>query len=121
MSGQQIQQEVTAALASLAGEVGSGVFDVAIIRTTGNPAQPWEAPTGTETIPVVANVMRYSRALVDGTLIMAGDRRVMVAANGPVPNQTDRLRINGIDYSIVNVMPYDPQGVVLYFEVQARV
>jgi hypothetical protein len=122
MSGAQIVAEVTAALASLANEVGDGAFDVSIIRTTGSPAQPWEAPTGTTTLPVVANVQMYSRNLVDGTLIKAGDRRVMIAAdNGAIPTTTDRLRIAGVDHSIVSVEDYAPQGVSLYYIVQARV
>ncbi len=121
MSGASIASEVTIALASLASEVGDGVFDVAIIRPTGDPAQPWLAPTSSDTIPVVANVQMYSRNLVDGTLIQAGDRKVMIAADGPVPTTADKLRIAGKDYSIVNVEPYEPQGVALYYIVQARV
>jgi hypothetical protein len=140
MSGAQIAAEVTAALASLGSEVGAGAFDVSIIRMVPAPPPPppdplpdppppppapippWELPAVVEqAIPVVANVMMYSRSLIDGTLIKDGDRRVMIAANGPVPSTSDRLRIAGTDYSIVNVEPYEPQGVVLYFEVQARV
>jgi hypothetical protein len=122
MSGAQIASEVTIALASLASEVGDGAFDVAIIRASGTPAQPWEPPTASTTIPVVANVQMYSRNLVDGTLIKAGDRRVMIAAdNGAIPTTTDRLRIAGVDHSIVSVEDYAPQGVSLYFICQARV
>ena len=122
MSGASIAAEVTAALQGLASEVGDGAFDVSIIRTTGAAANPWEAPTGTVTLPVTAYVSRYSRALVDGTLIKDGDRRVMIAAdNGTVPTTTDRLRIAGVDHSIVSVEDYAPQGVSLYYIVQARV
>jgi hypothetical protein len=46
---------------------------------------------------------------------------VMIAADGPVPTTADKLRIAGKDYSIVNVEPYEPQGVVLYYVAQARV
>lgn len=121
MSGAQIQAEVTAALASLASEVGDGSFAVSIVRPSGAPSQPWEAPTSSTTIPVVANVQMYAQSQIDGTLIQQGDRRVMIAADGPIPTTADKLRIGGKDYSVVNVMPYDPQGIPLYHIVQARV
>jgi hypothetical protein len=122
MSGAQIAAEVTAALAGLASEIGNGSFPITLLRPQGNPATPWEPSIwDDEEVPLIGNVMMYRRSLIDGTLIKDGDRRVMIAANGPVPSTSDRLRIAGTDYSIVNVEPYEPQGVVLYFNVQARV
>jgi hypothetical protein len=122
MSGASIASEVLTALASLASEVGDGAFDVSIIRTTSAPANPWDAPGVTATFAVTAYVSNYAKNLVDGTLIKAGDRRVMIAAdNGTVPTTTDRLRIGGVDHIIVSVEDYAPQGVSLYYVVQARV
>jgi hypothetical protein len=58
--------------------------------------------------------------MIDGTLIRAEDRRVMVAVGTTVPLVSDRLRIGTTTYQIVSVMETAPSGVALFYEVQAR-
>ena len=119
MSGTQIAAEVDAALASLAPELGSGAFSIVLVRAC-SQATPWATPGADETFNLTGNVMSYSRMEIDGTTILATDRKVMVSALGERPTTADRLRIAGEDYAIVSVMDEAPQGVPLYYTVQAR-
>lgn len=122
MSGASIAAEVSAALREVARDVGSGTFAVTLVRPTESPSTPWD--TGNYGEPdeyeLAAMVQDYPRALIDGTLIMQDDRRVMVEASGTVPLTTDRLVIGSDTYTIISVREIAPSGVALYYEVQAR-
>ena len=121
MSGAQIAQSVAEALRSLGGQVGNGSFAVTLVRPNQN-ATPWSTTTPTATIEteLPAMVQSYPQSMIDGTLIRAEDRRVMIAAGTIAPLVSDRLRIGTITYQIVSVMETAPSGVALYYEVQAR-
>lgn len=119
MSGASIAAEVQAALQEVATEVGSGEFVVTLIRTA-QAANPWDAAGATTETDIPAMVQEYPINLIDGTLIRQGDRKVMMSATGLVPTTADTLRISGKEYAIVMVKPYEPSGVPLYIEVQAR-
>ena len=119
MSGASIAAEVHAALASLAPELGSGAFLIELVRRAERPSP--SDPVGTETtFTLTGNVQRYPRGMIDGTLIKQDDRRIMVSAAGETPKVSDRLRIGAQNYAIISVDEIAPQGVALYFEVQAR-
>ena len=122
MTAAAIRAEVAAALAEASAAVGDGPLIVTLVRTAGGPQTPWDTSAFTETAETSlrAVVGRYDRRLVDGTLIMAGDRRVMVEAGPVEPTTADRLRIGGEDYAIVAVRPLAPGGVALMYEVQVR-
>jgi hypothetical protein len=66
--------------------------------------------------------LKYRSRDVDGTRILSSDRQVLVAA-GPLavePEMTDKLIIQGRSYSIQDIQPMSPGGVVVYWEIQAR-
>ena len=120
MSGTDIAAEVAAALAEAAGDTGDGQQAV-LIRPASPQINPWDDPPGepTET-SAWAVAEAYSKNMVDGTLIRAEDRRVMVEAVTPAPTTADRLSIGGVEYEIVRVDPEAPAGVALFFVCQCR-
>ena len=120
MSGAAIAAEVTAALAEAAGDTGDGQQAV-LIRPSSQPQNPWDDPPGAPTeTSVWAVAEAYSKNMVDGTLIRAEDRRVMVEAVSPAPTTADRLRLGAVEYEIVRVDPEAPAGVALYHICQCR-
>lgn len=120
MTGQSIAAEVDAALKSLASELGSGAFSIGLVRPAAK-LNPWDAD-GPDTITWLAgNVQMYAKSEIDGALIQQGDRKVMLSATGERPTTADKLRIGGDDFAVVAVNEVAPQGVALFYEVQARV
>lgn len=122
MSGASIAAEVAAALREVATEVGDGAFTVTLLRPPEMPTNPWD--TGNygepEEIELPAMVTMYPQRLIDGTLIQAFDRKVMIAATDTKPTTADTLDIRGEVYRILNVSETAPSGVALYYECQAR-
>jgi hypothetical protein len=122
MSGSSIAAEVAAGLAEAAADLSDGAFSISIVRGAATPANPWDIPAGTPvTTAATGIVQEYPRKLIDGTLIRADDRRVMLSATGLKPTVADKLSIGGQSYSIVSVMESAPAGIPLYYEVQARI
>ena len=120
MSGADIAAEVTAALAEAAGDTGDGQQAV-LIRPGAPQINPWDDPPGEPTTQAVwAIAEAYRQDMIDGTLIRAEDRRVMVEAVSPAPTTADRLSIGGVEYGIVAVQPEAPAGVALYHICQCR-
>lgn len=72
--------------------------------------------------PCTLAVLKFDNRDIDGTLIKASDKKVYISAKGLaiVPLTTDRLMIGVSAHTIVRVMPLNPAGVDVYFEVQAR-
>lgn len=122
MSGESIAAEISAALAEVALDVGNGSFAVTLIRPPEQPDTPWD--TGNygepEEIELPAIVTMFPQRLIDGTLIQAFDRKVMIAAQGTKPTTADTLMIGDETYRILNVMETGPSGVALFYQVQAR-
>lgn len=122
MSGASIAAEVDAALREVARDVGAGTYTVTLVEPAPQPSTPWDTPSGTATeYTVNAMVSRYPNNLIDGTLIQATDKRVLVSAVGPVPQTSWRIEIEGVSHEIVSVTPLQPSGVALMYQVQARV
>ena len=120
MSGALIAAEVAAALAEAAGETGDST-QATLIRPAVQPVNPWSPPAGPPTTQAVWTIAEaYRQDMIDGTLIRAEDRRVMVEAVSPAPTTADRLSIAGVEYEIVRVDPEAPAGVPLYFVCQCR-
>jgi len=64
--------------------------------------------------------LEFSKMVRDGTLVQQGDKRLLVSTAGETPTQADRIRLDDIDYEIVQSDPLNPGGTVLMFEIQAR-
>ena len=128
MSGSQIAAEVAAALREVARDVGDGAFIVTLLRGPDEPETPWDAGNYGEPqdYELPALVQNYGgkgfdgQAIIDGTLIQADDKRVLLPATGPQPTTSDRLLIGGVSYAIVSIRETAPSGVAIYYECQAR-
>ena len=96
-------------------------------------AGAYDPDTGTSTPteaehPVRGAVFDYSErtiagsATADGTLIQAGDRKVLLSAQGltVVPAPGWKLTIGAVVWQIVNVKTSDPGGVAVLYTLQVR-
>jgi len=122
MSGASIAAEIEAALGEVARDVGSGTFVVTLVEPSTGPTTPW---SGTSVTPgasheVPAMIGQFNRNMIDGTLIRATDKRVMIAGTAPKPLTSWTVTIAGRVHAIVSVDEIAPSGVALYYEVQAR-
>jgi len=121
MSGAQIAGEVARAISEAVSEVGEAGFGATLIVAGAPPLNPWDAPGPPPTeYPLTALVLEYPRSMIDGTIIQAEDRRVMIAATGPRPTTADGLRVGGVTYRIVGVRDIAPGGAPLYYELHCR-
>lgn len=117
-----IAAEVDAALKSI-GTTDAGFSGTLVqsVTTGGNAYDPTSGTTEETSTPVTIVVTDYAKQDIDGTLILATDRKVlMTAIAGVIPAPADVLQVSGTDYSIVNVMPLAPAGVVVMYEAQCR-
>lgn len=72
--------------------------------------------------PCTLAVLRFDNKDIDGTLIKVTDKKVYIAAKGLaiIPVTTDKLMIGGLSHTIVRVMPLNPAGIAVYYELQCR-
>lgn len=123
MSGAEIAAEVAAGLAEAGAETGNGT---SLTGTLTRPAAlgdtPWDAAPndGPSTWTVTLVVSRFTTYQIDGDLIRADDVKFLVEATGPVPMLNDTLTVGGVVYTVKNVWPLTPGGVVVLFTVQGR-
>lgn len=66
-------------------------------------------------------VLPYSEGVssVPDSLIQAGDRKVFIQLSTE-PKPTDKITIAGVVHNIVNVMPLEPSGINVLYELQIR-
>lgn len=91
-------------------------------RETGGTYDP---VTGATTPPVVE--LFYPPGIwqtinaenIDGTLIQAGDRMVVIDASF-APEMTDKVLINSTYWNIVNISDKNPAGIPLAYNIQVR-
>lgn len=95
-----------------------------IIRRAGeSTGDPWNPTVGEPTDhPCLIVDFDFSAMEIDGSLIRAWDRRVLVSAGSLdiEPTEVDTIVIGGQEHAIVRVSPLAPGGVVVLYEIQAR-
>jgi hypothetical protein len=89
-------------------------------QTTG----AYDPSTGTTPVTVTelattAAVFAYDQKYIDGTLILQGDQRALLAPYQE-PRQGDKLTWQGKDFEIIAVKPTSPAGMPVLFEAQLR-
>lgn len=94
------------------------------IRRAGNATgDDWNPTTGafTDTACMLVE-LEFTANEIDGTLIRATDRKVLVSTAGmeAAPTEADKLVIGDNPMDIVAVKPLSPGGLVLLWEVWAR-
>lgn len=72
--------------------------------------------------PVVFAVLDYTKGEIDGTRILATDKKVYLAVRdlAVTPGLDDLLVVGGIPHSIIQVKPLAPAGTVVFWELQVR-
>lgn len=82
-----------------------------------NPGAPTITDYACRIVP-----LNYSQYHIDGTLVKAGDRKVLISTEGlPVaPQPNDRLLIGLHTYSLLTADPLSPGGVDVLYIAQAR-
>jgi hypothetical protein len=123
MSGAEIASEVAAAISEAGAEVGDGTpLTGSIIRVTGADESTYPPTPGTPTSYACTLILTdYSARDRDGTNITDRDLKAMISPDAETePRNGDSLQVQGRTYSIENVTPYQPGGVVLYYIAQVR-
>ncbi len=123
MAGQDIAQEVATALEEVAQEVGAGSFTITLIRfPVDEPTEPWDEPQpgSPQEFTLAAMLDKWMKNEIDGTLIRATDKKVMVTAIAEIPTTDDKMAIGGVEHEIISVEPQAPSGVALFYIVQCR-
>lgn len=94
-----------------------------IVRSTaGNgPAYDPGEPTET-TYACTLVVLDYTNSERDGTLILAGDKKVYLSTSGLSiePSLADKISVNGEAHNIISIKPLNPAGTVVMYEIQIR-
>ena len=72
--------------------------------------------------PAVFAVLDYTNSEIDGTRVLATDKKVYlsVAALSIGPTSSDQLVVGGISHAIIRVKPLAPSGTVVLWELQVR-
>lgn len=123
MSGADIAAEASAAIREAGAEVGTGVPLTGQIIRRGLADESTSPPTpgGEVSHSLDLILWEYSAHDRDGTNITERDVRAMIAADAETdPRNGDSLIVQGRTYSVMNVKPYQPGGVVLYWICQIR-
>lgn len=124
MSGADIAAQVAAGIAEASATLGDGrplmaviVRTVVISDTSTYPVQRRESTTRFE-LPVIKS--RYSlRDRADG-VVQPNDIRLMVGVGDIVPKTSDRMELNGRSYELVDIEPFEPGGIPVYYIIRAR-
>lgn len=94
------------------------------LREPGEPTGPAYNPTPGEPTyhPCTCVVLEYDLREVDGSSVLATDRKVLISTEGlAVEPSTERsLLLGGTEHAIISVRPLSPAGTVLLWEAQIR-
>lgn len=87
-----------------------------------NPATGTATQTTTTYTGIPAAVFGFKNMEIDGTLILKGDKKVIMSAKGltVTPTKDDVLSIGGVDHAILNIEHIDPAGTPVIYKIQAR-
>lgn len=118
---------MTVDYAAARADANAGILEggtTATLIQRGSPAGDAFNPTaGADTeYTITVLLMDYANRERDGTLIQADDRKMYVSAEGltVTPGPNDKVRVLGDTYDLIRVMPFQPGGVTVFYEVQAR-
>lgn len=106
---------------AIAAEVATALQEVgftATLKRKGAKTGPEYAPVYGPDVEHNVTVMQdtISLGLIDGSMIRAGDKLVMMAAGGVVPTTADRI----MGMAVMRVEPFAPGDVDLFYEVLLR-
>jgi len=95
--------------------------NIAIVRNTGeiNKTEGTFEPSEGESFVVIGVTTPYQSRLINEKTIKTGDIRLVIDS-AVEPNMKDKVLIDGNEYSIVNLLRYNPGGVGIGYELQLR-
>ncbi len=86
-----------------------------------SPSSDVMAGSSIETVETVAAITEYQDKLVDGTLILAGDKQALLFAKDLVkPRMSDILTDGGVEWNIVRVGEIGPGDTPIIYKLQLR-
>lgn len=87
------------------------------METSGEPWNPDLVPADYDCTLVVTDYTLRER---ESSMIGAKDRRVLISTEGLTitPTNSDKLRLGGVDYEIVDIWPLEPGDTVVLWEAQ---
>lgn len=98
--------------AVLSREGGDGAYNPATGKVEGGGTQTWDC---------TAAVLACRAQDIDGTLIQAGDSRVLIAPDiATVPETGDVVTVAGRTLTVTRVAVTAPAGIAVLYDVQAR-
>lgn len=83
----------------------------------------WDPQPDTPTdYPIKVVELDYTLRERESTLVLQGDKKLLVAVGTlPVePSSADSVVLNGREYTIINVSPFAPGPVTVFYEMQVR-
>jgi hypothetical protein len=92
----------------------------ATLRKTVNSGPAYNPTQSVLDYPCTVVMSAYSARETDGTLILARDRKAIVADLTDEPLAADTLVVTGIEYEIINVRTIKPGSTAVLWEIQAR-
>lgn len=113
--------DLSATATSLMKSLGDETY-VTITRTTGgtfDPVAGEETGSTTSTISVTGVVTNIDNSLIDGELIKATDKMILLD-NQVAPSMTDLITFNGISNTVVRIMEVNHAGITQLWKVICR-
>ena len=123
MTGPETYARHRAAADRLIARYGGGAELLRTETTGGGPSDPTGGTTTTTAYPVQFMETGYQLGNLDGTFIQSGDVLGVMAVPATItPALTDKLRLRGRDFTLVDLQPVQPSpdAPVLQFAIQAR-
>lgn len=102
-------------------EFGQGCTLSSVTIGDYDPATGGASTTATSQT-VTGAIFDYPQRFIDGTLILTGDKRVLVSPIGVTgaPKPGDTLTAGGIDYRVVDAKATAPAGIAVLWTLQVR-
>lgn len=63
---------------------------------------------------------RFEKAEIDGTRVKREDKKFIMGGADEAPIMNDKLKIGSELWEVIRVVPIQPGGVIVAFEIQAR-
>jgi len=120
-AGADIAAQIAAALGDAGAAVGDGPLLGVIKRKgtqTGPVYEPVFGPDVTHNFTVILG--SFSERERADTAIKATDTKITASIGGVVPEVSDKIAINGVDYQIYGIDPLNPGGEALLYKIWAR-
>lgn len=57
---------------------------------------------------------------IEGTVIRKDDKKILLEANGYIPDIDDEVKIKGVSFNVVGVKPLSPAGIDVIYTLQVR-